>query len=640
MAMFVLSLCPFDISVGVGAFVIGLSQISSFFSSQIGRELYTDNTDMPVLFYFQRPLVHRGPTLYDDTRDFNSYHPHFYRSKSQIPSQPTSEQRLSSRDTSKSPSEAKSPHYDLASIKSSSDNRATVQGHPGSDNTAITSAAVRNFNTQNLRTQTHTPDIVTNTVQRRQHASKWTKQMKKLIDEIYGGHLPYSDDKDDWVDKDKTNGVVTNQDDIKLSDTSRKDQIQNLTTTIANRQNINTDDKTRPIQKDYLPTTKPIPRMTLDDVTSGNEASEQNSLKGAISEDKLSKISPKADIPPATVRINDIKINSGDSNVQNGDIVGSNVNNKDTEPLRPQQQDESSEVIDDDQQSEGKDSVEQLNSQINKNLETVKIAKDTVDKMFSQMSTDLPKAVVKEDSLDKMHQQMEKEAAHDVNRQAKTGSDTSVRRHLTLGVSQDGGDMGSKTDASQSHSNEPNVQMPIPKEESGLPLKESQADVDKLNIAKVNVPELSGNKPVVSGIQEGGNGGSSADSNEAGSDSAERKGKIESVVKLMDKSQTEKHALRHKNRFETRSRQGKFLPESGVKELDGKISTKVVSKLKSTTASFSTQPNPPTTKPTKVTPTTRGKTKVVLSKPYGKSCAENKIHSLRIVYSLFCMVKE
>ena len=28
-ALFVLSLCPFDISVGVGAFVIGLSQISS-----------------------------------------------------------------------------------------------------------------------------------------------------------------------------------------------------------------------------------------------------------------------------------------------------------------------------------------------------------------------------------------------------------------------------------------------------------------------------------------------------------------------------------------------------------------------------------------------------------------------------------
>ena len=31
-AFFVLSLCPFATSVGVGAFVIGLSQISSFFS--------------------------------------------------------------------------------------------------------------------------------------------------------------------------------------------------------------------------------------------------------------------------------------------------------------------------------------------------------------------------------------------------------------------------------------------------------------------------------------------------------------------------------------------------------------------------------------------------------------------------------
>ena len=34
-ALFVLSLCPFDISVGVGAFVIGLSQISSFFFNAI-----------------------------------------------------------------------------------------------------------------------------------------------------------------------------------------------------------------------------------------------------------------------------------------------------------------------------------------------------------------------------------------------------------------------------------------------------------------------------------------------------------------------------------------------------------------------------------------------------------------------------
>ena len=30
-----LSLCPFDLSVGVGAFVIGLSQISSFFSCNL-----------------------------------------------------------------------------------------------------------------------------------------------------------------------------------------------------------------------------------------------------------------------------------------------------------------------------------------------------------------------------------------------------------------------------------------------------------------------------------------------------------------------------------------------------------------------------------------------------------------------------
>ena len=30
-ALFVFSLCPFDIYAGVGAFVIGLSQISSFF---------------------------------------------------------------------------------------------------------------------------------------------------------------------------------------------------------------------------------------------------------------------------------------------------------------------------------------------------------------------------------------------------------------------------------------------------------------------------------------------------------------------------------------------------------------------------------------------------------------------------------
>ena len=37
MALFVLSLCPFDISVGVVAFVIGLGQISSFLYVLIGR---------------------------------------------------------------------------------------------------------------------------------------------------------------------------------------------------------------------------------------------------------------------------------------------------------------------------------------------------------------------------------------------------------------------------------------------------------------------------------------------------------------------------------------------------------------------------------------------------------------------------
>ena len=39
MALFVLSLCPFDISVGIGAFVIGLGQISSFLSLIIVRTI-------------------------------------------------------------------------------------------------------------------------------------------------------------------------------------------------------------------------------------------------------------------------------------------------------------------------------------------------------------------------------------------------------------------------------------------------------------------------------------------------------------------------------------------------------------------------------------------------------------------------
>ena len=44
-ALFVLSFCPFDISVGVGAFVIGLSQISSFFSLRI---IYTGVTRLKM----------------------------------------------------------------------------------------------------------------------------------------------------------------------------------------------------------------------------------------------------------------------------------------------------------------------------------------------------------------------------------------------------------------------------------------------------------------------------------------------------------------------------------------------------------------------------------------------------------------
>ena len=35
--VFVLSCCPFDISGGIGAFVIGLSQISSFFHTSARR---------------------------------------------------------------------------------------------------------------------------------------------------------------------------------------------------------------------------------------------------------------------------------------------------------------------------------------------------------------------------------------------------------------------------------------------------------------------------------------------------------------------------------------------------------------------------------------------------------------------------
>ena len=69
MALFVLSLCPFDISIGVGAFVIGLSQISSFFTKSdlkwwihLSRSLYSYSISFvtplfmgSVLLYLRSP---------------------------------------------------------------------------------------------------------------------------------------------------------------------------------------------------------------------------------------------------------------------------------------------------------------------------------------------------------------------------------------------------------------------------------------------------------------------------------------------------------------------------------------------------------------------------------------------------------
>ena len=42
-ALLVLSLCPFDISAGVGAFVIGVSKICSFFSSSYFEAFFLNN---------------------------------------------------------------------------------------------------------------------------------------------------------------------------------------------------------------------------------------------------------------------------------------------------------------------------------------------------------------------------------------------------------------------------------------------------------------------------------------------------------------------------------------------------------------------------------------------------------------------
>ena len=58
-----LSLCPFVISAGVGAFVIGLSQIVSFFSCRMDR--VTGRTFVPtVLWYFSCEAEHRQLITY------------------------------------------------------------------------------------------------------------------------------------------------------------------------------------------------------------------------------------------------------------------------------------------------------------------------------------------------------------------------------------------------------------------------------------------------------------------------------------------------------------------------------------------------------------------------------------------------
>ena len=59
MALFVLSLCPFDISVGVGDFVIGLSQISSFFSKTKCQDIVVSGVRKHFLFKFKFILFHQ-----------------------------------------------------------------------------------------------------------------------------------------------------------------------------------------------------------------------------------------------------------------------------------------------------------------------------------------------------------------------------------------------------------------------------------------------------------------------------------------------------------------------------------------------------------------------------------------------------
>ena len=51
MALFVLSLCPFDISVSVGDFVIGLGQTSSFLSLFVDRAVLEVSIKLRVAFH-------------------------------------------------------------------------------------------------------------------------------------------------------------------------------------------------------------------------------------------------------------------------------------------------------------------------------------------------------------------------------------------------------------------------------------------------------------------------------------------------------------------------------------------------------------------------------------------------------------
>ena len=48
-ALFVLSLCPFDISVGIGAFVIGLGQISSVLSHNTILSMHNTHKTMTMV---------------------------------------------------------------------------------------------------------------------------------------------------------------------------------------------------------------------------------------------------------------------------------------------------------------------------------------------------------------------------------------------------------------------------------------------------------------------------------------------------------------------------------------------------------------------------------------------------------------